>query len=58
MSADTPDESVPTPEELEGMTAEEIDVMYGGFPREAISEVLMLASAQLSKPVDPSDVAA
>src|SRR4051812_9032992 len=40
------------------MSADEIDEMYGGFPKEAIPEVLKLASEQLSKPVNPNDVAA
>ena len=41
-----------------GISAKEIDEMYGGFPEEALPEVLKLASEQLSRPVDPSDVAA
>jgi uncharacterized protein (DUF433 family) len=41
-----------------GMDAEEINETYGGFPKDAIPEVLKLASEQLNKPIDPSDVAA
>ena len=41
-----------------GMTADEINETYAGFPKEALHEVLKLASEKLSKPVDPSDVAA
>ncbi|MEW6058415.1 MAG: DUF433 domain-containing protein [Bdellovibrionota bacterium] len=38
-----------------GMTAEEIDKMYSGFPKEAIPEVYKIASEKLSQPVNPSD---
>ncbi len=41
-----------------GMTAEEIAAEYENFPKACIPEVLTFASAQASRPVDPSDVAA
>ena len=35
----------------EGMSVEEIQVTYGAFPKEAISEILHLAASQFEEPI-------
>ena len=41
-----------------GVTADELETDYEGFPKECIPELLQFAAEQAAKPVDPSDVAA